>query len=216
MNNRSTVTSIAAVLAASTLWASRASAQDAPTTTTTTTEVAPATAPPAPATSSQTNVYVQPAPVGQTTTTAAPVMMQPGPVPENTTEGYAPNTVLLTTGLLLFGIPYVSSVVVAASSDHDGDHHLYIPLAGPWIDMANRGGCPVSSNGCDNETTYKVLLGVDGVFQAVGALEIVGAFLSPEKRKITTVPATAYTPEITLQPTKVGGTGYGLGAFARF
>src|SRR4029077_11191764 len=97
---------------------------------------------------------------------------------------------LLGSGIAVFGIPYITSVIVAASSDHDGDHHLYVPLAGPWLDMANRGSCPTGSNACDNETTYKVLLAVDGVFQALGAIEIVSAFLTPEKREVTTVHAT--------------------------
>ncbi len=82
--------------------------------------------------------------------------------------------------------------------------------------MANRGGCPAGNTSCDTETTNKVLLGVDGVFEAIGALQLAGAFIFPEKKEVTTVPATALTPKMTLTPAKVGGTGYGLVAFAMF
>jgi hypothetical protein len=133
-------------------------------------------------------------------------------VVETREDGEAPNSALLGSGIAVFGIPYLTSVYVAATSDHAGDHHLYVPIAGPWIDMANRGSCPTGSNACDNETTYKVLLGVDGVFQAIGALEIVGAFLNPEHREVTRVAEPA---PIVIQPTRVG-SGYGVGVFARF
>jgi hypothetical protein len=81
--------------------------------------------------------------------------------------------------------------------------------------MANRGSCDVGNNACNNETTNKVLLGVDGVLQAIGTIEVVWGFLRPEHREVTTVAATRYTPAITFTPSSVAG-GYGLAAFARF
>ena len=56
-----------------------------------------------------------------------------------TTTG--PNRELLHSGILALGVPYVASVVVAATSDRTEDKHLYIPVAGPWMDLANRSGC---------------------------------------------------------------------------
>ena len=85
-----------------------------------------------------------------------------------------PNWMLLSSGLIVFGGTYTASVVVAGTSDHPGDKGLYAPLVGPWLDIANR--CPVR---CDDETGRKVLLGFDGVFQAIGALSIVGSILYP-------------------------------------
>ena len=190
------------VWAAALACASVASAQA----TVTTTEVAP---PPPPAA-----VVVQPEPVATTTTTAA-VVSDPVVARESHTEAYVPNPYLLTTGFILFGGSYIPSLIVAAESSNPSDQHLYVPLAGPWIDLANRGGCPVSSNSCNTETTNKVLLGVDGVFQAIGTLEVIWGFLRPVHEDVTVVHATRYTPEIHFEPTKLAG-GYGLTAFGKF
>jgi hypothetical protein len=60
------------------------------------------------------------------------------------------------------------------------------------------------------------LLGVDGVFQAIGAIEIVSALLMPETREVMTVPETALTPKLHLAPAKIGSRGYGMTALAEF
>jgi len=180
------------------------------------TQAAPAPAPaPAP-------VVVAPA-APQTTTTSATV---PGPVVVNNGgapsaeasnhEYIGPNRRLLMSGIIMSGVPYIASVAIAASSNHSGDDNLYIPVVGPWLDIGRRGDCPVGSHACDNETGNKLLLGIDGVFQGIGALQILGAFIFPETREITTVPATAFTPAMTLTPTKMGRSGYGLSAIAEF
>ena len=190
----------ALAFAASIGWIPLANAQ-----TTTVTTQAPASPPPS-------QVVVQqpaPAPVATTQTTSAPVER------EERVSGYAPNRFLLTSGLIVFGIPYTASVVSAATSGLDADHHLFVPLVGPWVDLANRPNCPPGSNACDNETTNKVLLGVDGVFQAIGTIEVVSAFLSPEHKSVTTVPATAYTPKMTLTPSRIA-SGYGVTAVAQW
>jgi hypothetical protein len=209
------IVSTLAALSVATLWGggSRAFAQQQETVTQSTTTT------PAPA-APTTNVVVQQpaAPAATTTTTSAPVMVgAPEPAAGSETEsGYAPNRYLLASGLVVFGVPYVTSVIVAAQSDNSADHHLYVPIVGPWIDMGTRQGCPTGSTNCDAETTNKVLLGVDGVFQAIGALEIVGALLSPEHRSVTTVQTTGYVKEVTFTPMRLGYQGYGLGAFASF
>jgi hypothetical protein len=193
-------------------WGASASAQSAQVTTTTTEPVVPAPPPPPPA----TIVVQQPAPppVAVTSTTSAPVASDPINR-EVREEGYVPNPYLLTTGFLLWGIPYTASVIVAAESSNPADQHLYVPIVGPWIDLANRGGCDVGNNACNNETTNKVMLGVDGVFQALGTLEVIWGFLRPEHREVTTISATKYTPKITFTPAGIA-SGYGMAAFATF
>jgi hypothetical protein len=197
-------------------FATSAFAQDTTTTSTTTTQpvqAQPTTTVVQPAPQPQTNVTVaQPAPASTTQTTSG--LVNPTAQREEQESGYAPNRYLLTSGLIVFGVPYLTSVVVASSSNHYGDSHLYVPLAGPWMDIADRG----SSGNTDTETTNKVMLGVDGVFQAVGALQIIGALLMPETKTVTTatVPATAFTPEMHVTPAKMGYEGYGLAAFATF
>jgi hypothetical protein len=86
-------------------------------------------------------------------------------------EYRGPNWFLLSSGLAVFSGTYIASAVVAGTSSHDGDKVLYAPLVGPWVDMATRCSAP-----CGDDTGNKVLLGFDGVFQAIGALTIVSSF----------------------------------------
>jgi hypothetical protein len=158
-----------------------------------------------------TTVIVQPAPVAQTTTTGALV----GQKEEVKDEGAAPNRALLSTGIVMLGGLYLTSVIIGASSGNSNDHQLFVPLAGPWMDIGSRGGCPVNSS-CNGETTNKVLLGADGIFQALGALQIIGAFLMPETRTVETVHSTALNADVTFTPARVGASGYGIAALASF
>jgi hypothetical protein len=127
-----------------------------------------------------------------------------------TTTG--PNRELLHSGLFALGVPYVASVIVAASSDREEDKNLYIPVVGPWMDYANRGSCgQAGAPTCDKETVYKILLVGNGILQGVGALEIVGSFFFPETRTVT----VGSDRRVFVSPYYVG-TGYGVSAFARF
>jgi hypothetical protein len=127
-----------------------------------------------------------------------------------TTTG--PNRELLHSGIFALGVPYVASVIVAASSDRSEDKHLYIPVAGPWMDYANRSSCGHAGEpSCDTETAYKVLLIGNGILQGVGALEIVGSFLFPQ-----TTTVTASTDRKVLVSPYYIGSGYGVSAFAQF
>jgi hypothetical protein len=129
-----------------------------------------------------------------------------------TTTG--PNRELLRSGLFALGVPYVASVIVAATSERPEDKHLYIPVAGPWLDFANRGPCGrVGEPSCEMETAYKVLLIGNGILQGVGALEIVGSFLFPETRTVTR--AAENERRLFITPYYVG-TGYGLSASTSF
>jgi hypothetical protein len=92
-----------------------------------------------------------------------------------------PNRALLWSGIFTTGIPYVSSVIVGAESSYSPDHALFIPVVGPWADLAQRGGCPIAASNCDAETFNKVMLVGDGIFQGIGAVSIVSSFLFPER-----------------------------------
>ena len=132
-------------------------------------------------------------------------------------DSAGPNRALLRSGALTLGISYVPALVVAIESDRKGDDYLYYPVAGPWLDLANREHCAT----CEHETLNEVLLVTDGVFQGVGALQIVGAFLFPERRRVystkrhTGSVATDSAPRWQLKPVRFSG-GYGLQATARF
>jgi hypothetical protein len=135
---------------------------------------------------------------------------------EITTTQTRPSRTMLRSGVFLLGVPYVSSIVVAATSDHKGDQHLYVPVAGPWMDLSDRSCQPAQV--CKNEGLYKGLLIANGVFQGVGALEIVGAFLFPETvTSKTNVGGWGYQrgAPFRIAPASVGA-GYGLVALGKF
>jgi hypothetical protein len=152
-------------------------------------------------------VVTQPAqPAPQTNIVAAPAAR------ETAVRG-GPNAMLLTNGLFTFGIPYGISVVVAAESSRDGDKNLFVPVAGPWIAYASEGTCPANELSCGRTTGTKVLLAADGILQAIGAVELVAAFLVPETR---TVASSAREPRVMVAPSRVGPNGYGFAAAGTF
>lgn len=133
---------------------------------------------------------------------------------DTVTERGGPSRAMLFSGLGTFGISYGAAALVAATSDLDADHRLYVPIAGPWMALSDRGPCGIDApRTCDAATTNKVLIVTDGVFQALGALLVVEAFLNPET--ITTHRASAESPRLRLAPT-FGSNGYGLAAVGKF
>ena len=151
----------------------------------------------------ETTVVAQPP---SATVTAAPVA--------ETTETYSgPNRSLIGTGLVTFGLAYIPAVVVASQSPQSPDHHMYVPVVGPWLNLANRPACGPEAIACDTETTNKVLIGVDGVFQGIGALTTIVGFLTPEHEHEV---VTTSKPSVHLSPARMGAGGYGLAAFGNF
>ena len=148
--------------------------------------------------------------------TPAPARLAPTatrPVRIETYEETGPNGGLIGGGVLMFGIAYGSSVVAAASSNRAADQSLFVPLLGPWIDLARRDGC-IGVDACGvNETANKVLLVAGGLFQAAGALQILGGFLFPETRIV--VRQAKDERGLHLQPTAGYGS-FGLSAYGAF
>jgi hypothetical protein len=165
--------------------------------------------PPAPA---PTTVVEQPAPA---VVAQPPPLIVNGQAPAGDHSEWRPNRGLFMSGLVAGGVPYIASIVVAATSGHPGDRDLWIPVVGPYIDVGDRGGCP-ASGGCGTETLDKGILIVDGIIQSVGALEILGAFIFPESVRVTTVSSSSGAG-VTFVPARVGDRGaYGLAAIGRF
>lgn len=199
-------------------WGARAFAQD--TTAPPSTSAATVSAPDSSTTTTTTTATTAP-PVGTTTTTQAAVDVTPNPVvvpvARSTESGATESTTfvnrpLLVTGLLFFGGTYAASAGVAAESNRAADHsNLYYPLAGPWMDLAQRDCTAIHP--CINEGGNRTLLVLDGVTQGVGALAVLTSFFVPEKKsrhwfiiggdKVHASPATV-------------GTGYGMAAVGRF
>jgi hypothetical protein len=155
---------------------------------------------------------------------AAPavVVVEPAPsaetVPRRASSG--PNMPMVGGGIIVFGLSYGTAVVVASTSEHQGDDHLYVPLVGPWIDFADRGQCGTGSTPtCTAETGNKVLLAVDGVLQALGVLTVVGGLLYTGERDRdygTTASPTTAQPKVQITPVQYGRSGVGLAAVGLF
>jgi hypothetical protein len=137
----------------------------------------------APATTTTTVVTPPPAPQQQPV-----VVVNPDPAPRTTIVAHDPesyevydqwNAPMFATGAVVFAGSYGASAVVASQSDHVGADRLYVPVVGPWLALNDWGDCPIEQPRCDSNTTDKVLLVADGVFQAAGLVTMVSSLLSP-------------------------------------
>jgi len=169
-----------------------------------------------------TDPYAQPqqqAPATTSTTVVTPaqqpqqqpvVVVNPDRAPANTTvvrepEGYEVydqwNAPMFATGAIVFAGSYGASAIVASQSDHPGADRLYVPIVGPWLALNDWGNCPIENPNCDKNTTDKVLLVADGVFQAAGAITMVSSLLSPSHH---TVHGARVAKETKVAPTHNG------------
>jgi hypothetical protein len=132
--------------------------------------------------------------IAQATSVAAPETSSPS----------TPRWWMVGSGIVLFGFAYVPVVVVGATSGLSADRSLLIPIAGPWLDLTQRPGCKPADS-CPSEESAKVLVVVDGVFQALGALTAFGGLL-----------ATTHEATVHVAPAQIGAGGYGVMALGSF
>ena len=181
-------------------------------------------APPVPAAPTTTDPMPAPPPTTPvttetTTTTTAPpvVIVNPAPTAPRTTTYVAPegedtydawNAPVFATGALVFAGSYGAAAIASGMSDHTGADRLWVPVAGPWLALNDWGNCPITSSACDTNTTDKVLLVADGVFQAAGLLTMVDGLLSPSHHRVVTRTAD--------KKVHVTPTGSGLAVFGHF
>jgi hypothetical protein len=131
----------------------------------------------------------------------------------NHDDGSSSSAGVIVGSAVTFGLAYGASVFVAANSSHSGDNRLYVPVLGPWLDIADRGKCgSIASPSCDGETTNKLLLIGDGIIQGASALAFLGGLLTPSH---TTVVATK-DATVHLTPVSLAGHSPGLGAYGSF
>jgi hypothetical protein len=132
-----------------------------------------------------------------------------------TTRTVGPNRALLGTGLMTFAAAYIPAVVVAGSSNVAADEKLYIPVAGPWLDLAQRPACAPSGPSCGLDTGNKLLLAVGGAAQGIGVLTTAASFFVPEREKVVTRTATnaTFKPTVHVAPAGMGAGGAGVAAF---
>jgi hypothetical protein len=134
------------------------------------------------------------------------------PVGAEKTEFMVPNPVLLGAGAVTFLGAYIPSVVVAASSDHDGDKWLYVPVAGPWVDWATR-GCTSGANPatCGINGFDRIALIASGSAQALGVFAALWSFATPQKHVVQTT-----TGEVHFAPATFASGAQGVMAFGKF
>jgi|GEM_PF-1756501 len=151
------------------------------------------------------------APTSTTTTTSAETLMAPSAPPRESDtvtlyDKRRPNTALLVTGAALLGSTYATTAAIHAANGREGtvDDHLYIPIAGPWINLAN----------ADHETRDTVLIAGSGVLQGVGAALFISSFFISEKQASARIAADNKV-KVRFAPTG-GPAGAGLGAIGTF
>lgn len=163
--------------------------------------------------------------MGWATSSAAeePVVAPRPAATEVRTTTSPPNFPLIVTGVGLFAVSYVPSVVVAAVNDTRYDNKLYIPFAGPWMNLGSRPGCGGPGQfSCGREGAYKALLIVDGVAQALGGAAVVAGIFTPQTRTTTVITTTGQADKMSTKlkvrfvPTEVARDAYGLVAFGTF
>ena len=150
-------------------------------------------------------------PIGTTQTTAAPYA-PPGAEREET---HLPNRTLLSTGAGVFLLSYAPSAVVGALSPREADKKLFIPVAGPWMDLNHRGCGPEHPCGAGEDVATAMLI-TSGVVQGAGVLMAIGSLFIPESTTITEkTSAMATKPEVRVAPISYRA-GAGIGVFGRF
>jgi hypothetical protein len=157
-----------------------------------------------------------------------PVIVAPTPQPAVVAERRVlPNPTLLGAGIGTLILSYGPAVVVGAVSDHKGDDNLFIPVAGPWIDLANRdctGPTIQTSDGpydlgaqqtCGTSGIESAALITDGIVQGIGALQVVGSLFIPQRR-IAVAGTSSPVQSVAVTPSSFGGRGAGIVAGGRF
>ncbi len=151
-------------------------------------------------------------PTSTTRTTQAQYVPTGDRVTERTVEK-RPNSTLLSTGAGLFVLSYGGSVISGALSDRDDDKRLFIPVAGPWMNLANR-TCAAPTPCGENEDVAKAMIVTSGIVQGAGVLLALGSLIVPETTSIRERTKSA-RPGVTVLPMSFGA-GAGIGAVGRF
>lgn len=142
--------------------------------------------------------------------TSAAFAQDSGPVPSGTPRDEANemrsrlNVPLLVIGATLFAGSYVPSAAFATLGNWDANQSLAVPVAGPWMALADP----------DNKPLSKMLLINSGVMQGVGALSMILSLVVPSYGESTTVRFGKNAVHIS--PSQLSRDAYGLGAVGSF
>lgn len=126
----------------------------------------------------------------------------------------------LIAGIVVFALSYAPTVYVGAGSPRSSDRILALPVAGPWIDLANRPACvpPVLPAGiqlpvdpCIEETVSRVALVASGGLQGLATiLTVIGL---PSHTKIVEGGGVGARSKPTLAVIPTAGGAAAVGTF---
>ena len=123
-------------------------------------------------------------------TTAPTSLPRPGEAEAPLVVDRGPNRLLLGTGVTTLVFAYGISAYVGATTERSSERWLVVPLAGPWVALAQREGCAeTGTTPCDVDPAFRGLLVADGLLQLAGAAQIALAFVKRERREVTFVPS---------------------------
>ncbi|HVH46950.1 MAG TPA: hypothetical protein VM925_31620 [Labilithrix sp.] len=159
-----------------------------------------------------------PTPAPQTTSTTtitsaeampAPVALAPPPARETITlkQSVRPNRGLLYTGGAMLIGSYATTAAMTATRDirdGNGDQSLFIPVAGPWLHLANSSETPLNT----------ALIAGSGVAQGVGTVLGMLSLIVPERIPAATIQAGGVKMQLTA--TSYGRGSAGIGAVGQF
>jgi hypothetical protein len=143
------------------------------------------------------------------------VMVVPPPAAETTmVRGYTgPNTPLLKAGVVGFAFSYLPGVFVASQSSQSADNNLYIPVVGPWMDIAHRPTCGVPGGpACNTESAAKGAIAVSGAFQGLGVLVFALGLALPDHEILVAKTARTGETKVSVSAVSIGADGYGVAA----
>jgi hypothetical protein len=120
-----------------------------------------------------------------------------------------PNAFLFNSGLITTGLSYTPALIVAVNSDRSEDKYLYAPFVGPWLDLGARDG--------EGDKVDRTLLVVDGVFQTIGAIQLIASFMFMDgDDDVASADESTIVSETAVAPARLAEDGYGFVAVGRF
>jgi hypothetical protein len=169
--------------------------------------------------------YAQP-PTDRWRFTAAPTEMryvEGKPIPPGYHLESRARRGLVISGPILFGVPYVLSMSVAASSPYEPDRWLYAPVFGPFVNLALRKNeCDIPSVSgsssvtvsCSGDSATRFFLMLDGLLQTGGATMLILGLALPQRLLVRDdapyVGSSRSHFAWAVAPQAMGRAGYGL------
>jgi hypothetical protein len=131
-----------------------------------------------------------------------------------------PRSGLLIAGTAVLGASYVVSATIALTTDNTDDRWLFVPVFGPFLDLAARQGhtCSIGEikDRCDLFTaSHRFYLALDGIVQLTGSVLFVSGLAFPKKEYVSnTYGARSIRPggvaSWVVVPQMLPRSGYGL------